>query len=85
MPNLSAYAERPYQCEGRSAMACHCEWVTEQELADAVSARSAGTLGGLKRRTRVMMGRCQGFGCSGAVFRAAPHLLGETDLRDAAE
>jgi glycerol-3-phosphate dehydrogenase len=35
----------------------------------------ARTLGGLKRRTRVMMGRCQGFGCSGAIGRFAPHLL----------
>jgi glycerol-3-phosphate dehydrogenase len=87
MPNLSAYAERPYQREGRSAMACHCEWVTEQELASALLGPvPAGTLGGLKRRTRVMLGRCQGFGCSGAVCRVAPHLLGgEIEVREAAE
>jgi glycerol-3-phosphate dehydrogenase len=87
MPNLSAYAERPYQREGRSPMACHCEWVTEQELASALTGPvPAGTLGGLKRRTRVMLGRCQGFGCSGAVCRVAPHLLGgEIEVREAAE
>jgi glycerol-3-phosphate dehydrogenase len=86
MPNLSEYGVRPYQRSGRSRMACHCEWVTEAELTDAMTGPlPAGTLGGLKRRTRVMMGRCQGFGCAGAVYRAAPHLLGANDIREAVE
>ena len=86
MPNLSEYAVRPYQREGRSRMACHCEWVTEAELEAAMTGPlPAGTLGGLKRRTRVMMGRCQGFGCTGAVCRIAPHLLGTEEIREAAE
>jgi glycerol-3-phosphate dehydrogenase len=77
MPNLSEASPRPYQRPGRSNIICHCEWVTESEVLDALSgALPAGTLGGLKRRTRVMMGRCQGFSCSGAVRRLAPHLLG---------
>ena len=86
VPSLSAYSERPYQRDGRSNMACHCEWVTDAELESALSGPlPAGTLGGLKRRTRVMMGRCQGFGCSGAVCRVAPQLMGVPDLRQAAE
>lgn len=86
MPNLSGHAPRPYQQAARSPMACHCEWVTEAELAAAVAGPvPAGTLGGLKRRTRVMMGRCQGFGCSGAVSRVAPHLLDANLVQDAAE
>lgn len=86
MPNLSDYGARPYQKEGRSRMACHCEWVTEAELMTAISGPlPARTLGGLKRRTRVMMGRCQGFGCMGAVCRVAPHLLGADEIREAAE
>jgi glycerol-3-phosphate dehydrogenase len=67
-------------------MACHCEWVTEAELEAAMSGPlPAGTLGGLKRRTRVMMGRCQGFGCTGAVCRVAPQLIGMSALAEAAE
>ncbi len=86
VPNLSEYAARPYQHEGRSRMACHCEWVTEAEVEAAMTGPlPAGTLGGLKRRTRVMMGRCQGFGCTGAVCRIAPHLLGPEEIREAAE
>jgi glycerol-3-phosphate dehydrogenase len=86
VPNLSAYAERPYQRDGRSDMACHCEWVTEAELEAAMSGPlPAGTIGGLKRRTRVMMGRCQGFGCTGAVCRVAPQLMGVPHQREAAE
>jgi glycerol-3-phosphate dehydrogenase len=86
MPNLSAYAERPYQRRGRSPIACHCEWVTEEELNEALTGPvPAGTLGGLKRRTRVMMGRCQGFGCTGTVCRIAPHLVDAGAVRNAAE
>ena len=86
MPNLSAYAARPYQQAGRSPIACHCEWVTENEIAAALAGPvPAGTLGGLKRRTRVMMGRCQGFGCTGAVCRLAPHLIDTRPLQAAAE
>lgn len=77
MNNLAASRPRPYQSEGRSPIVCHCEWVTENEIAEALEGDlPARTLGGLKRRTRVMMGRCQGFGCSGAVKRLAPHLVG---------
>jgi glycerol-3-phosphate dehydrogenase len=86
VPNLSEYAARPYQREGRSRMACHCEWVTEAEVEAAMTGPlPAGTLGGLKRRTRVMMGRCQGFGCTGAVCRIAPQLLASEEIREAAE
>jgi glycerol-3-phosphate dehydrogenase len=86
MPSLSAYAPRPYQRDGRSHIACHCEWVTEAELEAATTGPlPAGTLGGLKRRTRAMMGRCQGFGCTDAVCRVAPHLIGAGDIKAAAE
>ena len=75
MPNLAASAPAPYQSPGRGPIVCHCEWVTEPEVAAALAGDlPAGTLGGLKRRTRVMLGRCQGFGCAGAVARLAPHL-----------
>jgi glycerol-3-phosphate dehydrogenase len=76
MPNLSASSPRPYEQPGRSAIVCHCEWVTETEICAALDAPIApGTLGGLKRRTRAMMGRCQGFGCTAAVQSLAPKLF----------
>jgi glycerol-3-phosphate dehydrogenase len=82
MPNLASNCERPFEASGRTPIACHCEFVTEGEIEAALSGPlPAGTLGGLKRRTRVMMGRCQGFGCSGAVQRLAPELFGSADIQ----
>jgi glycerol-3-phosphate dehydrogenase len=49
-------------------MICHCELVTREEVAAALSGPlPAGDTGGLRRRTRAMMGRCQGFYCSAHV------------------
>lgn len=85
MPNLAEARPRPYQSAARSPIACHCEWVTEDEICAALQGPAAAlTLGGLKRRTRAMMGRCQGFGCSGTVARLAPRLVSGT-LTEAAE
>ena len=54
---------------------CHCEWVTRGEIEAACKGPlPAGDLGGLKRRTRAMMGRCQGFYCGAEIttmFEAA--------------
>ena len=51
---------------------CHCEWVTRTEIENALDgALPAGDIGGLKRRTRAMMGRCQGFYCSARVMAIA--------------
>jgi glycerol-3-phosphate dehydrogenase len=75
MPAIAEALPRPYRQAPRSPIACHCEWVTETEIRNALEGPvPAGTLGGLKRRTRIAMGRCQGFGCSGALCRMAPHL-----------
>lgn len=45
-------------------MVCKCELVTEGEIIDSIT-RSLGarSLDGIKRRTRAMMGGCQGIGC----------------------
>jgi glycerol-3-phosphate dehydrogenase len=75
MPGLSESLPRAYEEPGRSPIVCHCEWVTEAEIRAAAGGPvPAGTLGGLKRRTRAMMGRCQGFGCAAAVRSLAPAL-----------
>ena len=45
-------------------MVCKCEFVTEGEIIDAIRRPlGATTLDGIKRRTRAMMGGCQGSGC----------------------
>lgn len=45
-------------------MICKCEFVTEGEIIDAIKRPlGATTLDGIKRRTRAMMGGCQGTGC----------------------
>ena len=71
VPNLAEDRPRPYMQGGE--IVCHCEWVTRGEIEAALGGPlPAGDLGGLKRRTRAMMGRCQGFNCSAhveAMFR----------------
>jgi len=71
MPNLGEAFKRPYQDEsaiaaksGYGEIICHCERATRQEVIDALdSAIPPTNLGGLGRRTRAGLGRCQGFYC----------------------
>ena len=76
VPNLCEENPRPYQDTAGAEIVCHCELVTRREIEDALSGPlPAGDVGGLKRRTRAMMGRCQGFYCSAQVMAlAAPKL-----------
>jgi len=68
MPMLSDYEPRDYTCPGNGGVVCHCEWVTRRELEAAFDSDvPPGCIGGLRRRTRVMMGRCNGFFCSNHV------------------
>src|SRR5262245_53230039 len=77
MPNIGEAGVRPYQDAGRIAadpeygrIVCFCERVTSGEIRDAFhSPIPPADLDGLRRRTRVMNGRCQGFYC-GAHTRA---------------
>jgi glycerol-3-phosphate dehydrogenase len=69
-PNISVFGQRDYERPGYDRIVCHCEHVTEREIRDALRGESgAGTWGGLKRRTRAGMGRCQGFNCAADVAR----------------
>lgn len=66
VPNLSEGRIRPYMKGGE--IVCHCEHVTRGEIETALEGPlPAGDMGGLKRRTRAMMGRCQGFYCSAHI------------------
>ena len=62
MSPLGEVGERPYQSGGQ--IVCHCERVTVEEV---VAARAAAVpavdFDGLRRRTRALAGRCQGFYC----------------------
>jgi glycerol-3-phosphate dehydrogenase len=72
VPNLCETEARPWAQPGRSPIVCHCEMVTEAEIAAALAGPlPAASLGGLKRRTRCMMGRCQGFYCTRRVVALA--------------
>lgn len=76
MPNIGEAFPRPYQSAELVAknpeygtIVCHCERVTLGELRDAVKAPiPAGSLDALRRRTRAMQGRCQGFNCHAALL-----------------
>ena len=64
---LSISEDRPrdWQSPDNEGIVCHCEQVTRREIKQALSGPIApASLAGLKRRTRITMGRCQGFYCS---------------------
>src|SRR6266498_1216152 len=71
MPNIGEAFTRPYQSAELIAencdygkIVCHCERVSLGELNDAVNSDIPATsLDALRRRTRAMQGRCQGFNC----------------------
>jgi glycerol-3-phosphate dehydrogenase len=89
MPNIGDAAPRPYAQPERIAadpeygrIVCFCERVTRGEIRDAAqSAIPPADLDGLRRRTRALMGRCQGFFCAAHL----PTLLAEHTGRSPAE
>ncbi|MDE1896612.1 MAG: FAD-dependent oxidoreductase [Rhodospirillales bacterium] len=65
VPNLAESRPRDWQQQGCGEIVCHCEMVTRREIEAALaSAVPPGDFGGLKRRTRAGLGRCQGFYCN---------------------
>ena len=75
MPRIGEASARPHQRADLIAadpeygrIVCHCERVSRGEIRDAfASPLPPRTLEGLRRRTRVQMGRCQGFYCAAEV------------------
>jgi glycerol-3-phosphate dehydrogenase len=78
MPNIGEFGTRPYQEVKRIAadpdygrVVCFCERVTRGEIDAALAGPiPPADLDGLRRRTRALMGRCQGFFC-GAEMEAS--------------
>ncbi len=69
MPNIGEFGARPYQDGGR--IICFCERVTREEVDAALAGPiPPADLDGLRRRTRALMGRCQGFFCGAEVAAA---------------
>ncbi len=65
VPMLAEHEDRDWTRPGYGQIVCHCELVTQREIEAALSgALPARDLGGLKRRTRAGLGRCQGFYCN---------------------
>jgi glycerol-3-phosphate dehydrogenase len=68
MTPLGEAGERPYQLGGQ--IACHCERVTIGEITAACAASiPAVDFDGLRRRTRSLAGRCQGFYCQAELCK----------------
>ena len=85
MPNVGEAFLRPYADVERIAadpeygrIVCFCERATRGELRDAFASTIPPTdLDGVRRRTRALMGRCQGFFCGAEVSRLLDESLGE--------
>jgi glycerol-3-phosphate dehydrogenase len=79
MPYLGQAGIRPYQNQAKIAadpaygqIVCHCERVTAGEIRDALSSTiPPADSDGVRRRTRALNGRCQGFYCGARVDRLA--------------
>ena len=73
VPNLADHLPRDWETPGFGEIVCHCEMVTRREIENTfASALPPGNFGGLRRRTRAAMGRCQGFYC-GAQLAELTH------------
>jgi len=86
MPPVGEAMIRPHQDAALIArdaeygrIVCHCERVTAGEVRDAIRAPvPARTLDGLRRRTRALQGRCQGFYCTDRILSLLARETGRT-------
>jgi glycerol-3-phosphate dehydrogenase len=84
MPDLGETSMRAYQDAARisadgsyGAIVCHCERVTLGEIRDAcIGPLAPVDLDGVRRRTRALAGRCQGFYCSAEIVARVSELTG---------
>jgi glycerol-3-phosphate dehydrogenase len=77
VPSLCESDERPWMDADRvradpdyGEILCHCERITVGEVRDALrSVIAPRSLSALRRRTRAMFGRCQGFACGTRLLK----------------
>lgn len=82
--NLSEFSLRPYrrpemirESPQYGHIICYCEMVSEQEIRNAIQGPlGARSLKSLRKRTRAVMGRCQGFNCAPTVMRMLSEIGG---------
>lgn len=87
VPSLSAFDERPWADAGLissdhryAEIICHCERVTLGEIEEVLQSNlPPRTIKALRRRTRAMFGRCQGFYCGARVLQLF-HASGDAHL-----
>ena len=93
MPNIGEFGMRPYQDRelisrdpDHGRIVCFCERVTRGEIDAALRSRLPPVdADGLRRRTRALMGRCQGFFCGAeiaALFDGTQPAAGEGPYGD---
>lgn len=81
VPCIAESGPRDWQAAGNGGIVCHCELVTRREIEAALCGPlAAQSLAGLKRRTRVTMGRCQGFYCLAELARLTEGRLAQPML-----
>jgi glycerol-3-phosphate dehydrogenase len=86
MPNIGEVGVRPYEDPERIAadpeygrIVCFCERVSAGEIRDAFDSTIPPVdLDGLRRRTRVMNGRCQGFYCGASTRKLLENGVAKT-------
>jgi glycerol-3-phosphate dehydrogenase len=79
LPNLTENQPRDWQSPDHGEIICHCEMVTRREVAAALNSLvPPGDYGGLRRRTRAGMGRCQGFYCQGRLAEISDSRLADS-------
>jgi len=77
MTPLGEREPRPYLVGG--TIVCHCERVTADEITAACAASvPARDFDGIRRRTRALTGRCQGFYCAATVCELASATSGRS-------
>ena len=89
MPNIGEAFPRPYEQNDRivsdgeyGRIVCFCERVSRGEIRDALNSElPPSDLDGLRRRTRALMGRCQGFYCGAEVEALLDTALAERGAR----
>ena len=80
MKNLCEELTRDHELKNSGEIMCHCENVTKREVDMVFTSKVVpSNLAGIRRRTRVMMGICNGFNCAHRVSKMCREKLDNKD------